>query len=275
MPLAVWPAPAKINLFLHITGRRDDGYHTLQTAFQFLDYGDSLKFEITDSQDILREDDSDLPATDLSIRAARLLQKTCAVTQGVRITLTKHIPVGAGLGGGSSDAATTLIALNELWQTGLSRTELQQLGLQLGADVPVFVYGKAAWAEGVGEQFSEIFPDERWYCVVKPGVMVNTGQIFSDEELTRNTPEIRIRDFSADRSRNDLEAVTRRLYPEVDEVCRWMSGYGHARMTGSGAAVIVAVHDPETGQDMLQFMPPGCTGFVARSVNRHPLVGRC
>ncbi|MFT7532061.1 MAG: 4-diphosphocytidyl-2-C-methyl-D-erythritol kinase, partial [Gammaproteobacteria bacterium] len=246
-----WPAPAKINLFLHVTGRRADGYHELQTAYQFMDYCDWLKFEVTEESTVQRLTNPELPVEDLTVKAARKLKTFAQVAGGVKISIQKNLPSGAGLGGGSSDAATTLLVLNKLWKTGLTRVQLQEIGSQLGADVPVFVYGRAAWAEGIGDQFSAFSPDEGWYCVVKPQIHVNTVDIFCDMQLTRNTPEIRIRDFSANRSRNDLEAVTRRLYPEVDKVCRWLGNFGHARMSGSGAAVFVAVPDSGAGERIL------------------------
>jgi 4-diphosphocytidyl-2-C-methyl-D-erythritol kinase len=267
----VWPAPAKLNLFLHVVGRRADGYHLLQTAFQFLDYSDQLRFEITPDGRISRAHAvADVEeGADLCLRAARLLQVHSGTSRGAVISLTKQIPVGGGLGGGSSDAATTLIALNQLWGLGLSRVALADLGLQLGADVPVFVHGRAAWAEGVGDVLTPIDFEEPWYVVLSPPVQVSTREVFQDPDLTRQTPTITIRAFRAGQGANDLEAVVRRRYPEVDRTIRWLSQYGPARMTGSGACVFVAVTSRAAGEQILERAP--CTGFVARGLNRHPL----
>lgn len=269
-----WPAPAKLNLFLHVTGRRADGYHTLQTVFQFLDYGDELKFSVTGDGRVTRA--MPLPGVaedaDLSVRAARLLKERAAVARGVQIHLTKRIPAGGGLGGGSSDAATTLLALNELWGTGLSVPELAALGLELGADVPVFVHGHAAWAEGIGEILTPIEPEEAWYLVVAPPVHVSTAQVFADPELTRYSPPLTIRDFREGRGlRNDLETAVRSRYPEVDHAMRLLTDFGEPRMSGSGGCVFLKVTDPDRGRQILEKMPKPFTGFVARGINRHPL----
>lgn len=272
--MKTWAAPAKLNLFLHITGRRADGYHTLQTVFQFLDYADELTYELTDDGQITRavpvagisEDD------DLTLRAARLLKESCGVTQGVRIHLAKRLPLGGGLGGGSSDAATTLLALNELWNTRMSIPELAALGLKLGADVPVFVHGHAAWAEGIGEILTPVAPDEAWYLVAVPPVPVSTARVFADFELTRYSPPLTIRDFHEGRGlRNDLEAAVRKRYPEVDRAMRWLSGFGAPRMTGSGGCTFLIVPDADRGRRLLERIPKPLTGFVARGLNRHPL----
>jgi 4-diphosphocytidyl-2-C-methyl-D-erythritol kinase len=269
--MRVWPAPAKLNLFLHVVGRRADGYHLLQTAFQFLDYCDELSFEITSDGRIARASDvaGVDEGADLCLRAARLLQAQAGTARGAVISLTKRIPVGGGLGGGSSDAATTLIALNELWATGLTRAALAELGLQLGADVPVFVHGHAAWAEGVGEVLTPLDLDESWYVVLAPPVQVATREVFQDPDLTRQTPPLTIRAFRAGQGANDLEAVVRRRYPEVDRTIRWLSQYGPARMTGSGACVFVTVASRAAGEQIVERAP--CGGFVARGLNRHPL----
>ena len=269
--MRVWPAPAKLNLFLHVVGRRPDGYHLLQTAFQFLDYCDELTFEVTSDGSIVRAgavagvDE----ASDLCLRAARLLQAHGGVRQGAIVGLTKRIPVGGGLGGGSSDAATTLIALNEVWGLGLPRAALASLGLQLGADVPVFVHGQASWAEGVGEVLTPLDLEESWYVVLAPPVHVSTREVFQDPDLTRQTPPITIRAFRAGQGANDLEAVVRRRYPEVDRTIRWLLQYGPARMTGSGACVFAVVPNRAAGEEILGKAP--CAGFVARGMNRHPL----
>ncbi len=275
--MQIWPAPAKLNLFLHVTGRRADGYHTLQTVFQFLDYGDELKFTVTPDGRITRR--TPLPGVseekDLTIRAARLLQDTAAVHQGVQIHLTKRIPAGGGLGGGSSDAATTLLALNELWGTHLPNPDLAALGLKLGADVPVFIHGHAAWAEGVGEILTPVEPPQAWYLVVVPPVHVSTAQVFADPELTRYSSPLTIRDFHEGRGlRNDLEPVVRRRYPEVDRAMRLLVEFGDPRMSGSGGCVFLKVTGEEQGRKILERIPKPYTGFVAQGLNRHPLSKR-
>jgi 4-diphosphocytidyl-2-C-methyl-D-erythritol kinase len=271
--MQIWPAPAKLNLFLHVTARRPDGYHSLQTVFQFLDYSDELSFRVTTDGRIVRA--APLPGVsedaDLTRRAARLLQQVSATTQGVEIRLRKRIPVGGGLGGGSSDAATTLLALNLLWDLGLTRTELLRLGLQLGADVPVFIGGRAAWGEGIGERLAPVEPEEAWYVVLAPPVHVSTGEVFAELGLTAFSAPITIRDFHAGRVRNDLERVVRRRYPEVDQALTWLAQFGQARMTGSGGCVFLKVAEESAGRDILAQRLPGFDGFVARGVNRHPL----
>lgn len=278
---AIWPAPAKLNLFLHITGRRPDGYHTLQTLFQFLDIHDQLRFEITDDRRIVRATDlPGIPQTqDLCVRAAQLLQTASGTRQGAVIHLDKRLPAGGGLGGGSSDAATSLLALNELWNCGLTRADLAELGLQLGADVPVFVRGEAVWAEGVGEVLTPIDVPEPWFVVLVPPVSVSTAQVFAaydrELDLTPSRAAITIRDFRAGRSQNDLESVVRQLVPEVDNALKWLGDFGAARMTGSGACVFLAVADEVAGQAILARCPKTlATGFVARGLNRHPLHAR-
>jgi len=272
-----WPAPAKLNLFLHITGRREDGYHELQTIFQFLSYGDELAFEINDTGKLLHAKPLPgiEPEKELCLLAARALQRESGTPLGATIDIHKKLPAGGGLGGGSSDAATTLIALNKLWGLGLPRQRLAEIGLALGADVPVFIFGRAAWAEGVGEQLTPIELDEPWYLVVCPNVSVSTGAIFSDPELTRDSPAITIRAFREGASRNDLEKLVCRRYPAVDQVLARMAQNGQPRMTGSGACVFMEVTDREQGEQllasMLDEMPDGTTGFVAQGQNRHPL----
>lgn len=271
--MRTWPAPAKLNIFLHVVGRRPDGYHLLQTVFQFLDYGDELAFEVTSDGRVSRA--RDLPGVaedrDLTIRAARLLQSHTGTQAGAVIHLTKRLPAGGGLGGGSSDAATTLIALNELWGTGLSRAQLAALGLALGADVPVFVEGSAAWAEGVGEALTPLDLDEPWYVVVIPPVQVSTAEIFQAPDLTRHTPPITIRAFRAGQGVNDLEPVVCRRYPEVAQALAWLRQFGKARMTGSGGCVFLAVPSEAEGRAILDRLEPPLTGFVARGLNRHPI----
>jgi len=268
-----WPAPAKLNLFLHVTGRRADGYHTLQTVFQFLDYGDKLQFEITDNGDI-RHDRPPTgidPEHELCLRAARLLQQESGTRLGAVIHINKVLPLGGGLGGGSSDAATTLIALNELWQLGFDRERLARLGLTLGADVPVFVRGQAAWGEGVGEELAPVELPEPWFLVICPQIQVSTAEIFADPELTRDSPAITIRAFLQGATRNDLEPVVRKRHPEVDQALLWLAQYGSPRMTGSGACVFMAVNSKAEGEKLLVNCPTGMNGFVAKALNRHPL----
>ncbi|MEA3243517.1 MAG: 4-(cytidine 5'-diphospho)-2-C-methyl-D-erythritol kinase [Pseudomonadota bacterium] len=272
-----WPAPAKLNLFLHVTGRRADGYHELQTAFQFLDVGDVLWFEVTDGGGI--ELECGLPripaAQNLIVRAARRLADHTGCSQGARIRAEKRLPVGGGLGGGSSDAATTLVALNVLWGLGLDADELAWLGLQLGADVPVFVRGAAAWAEGVGEKLTPL-PElvEPWYLVVHPAVSVSTAEIFSDPELTRNTHPLKIPAFLSGAGVNCLEPVVVRRYPEVGKALNWLSKHQPARMTGSGACVFSACKDRHQAESILKQLPIPWTGFVSRGCNRSPLLER-
>lgn len=269
-----WPAPAKLNLFLHITGRRANGYHELQTVFVFLDFADELSFRVTDDGGLrhtrpLVGVDAE---SELCLQAARLLQRHTGTGHGTEITLTKRIPSGGGLGGGSSDAATTLVALNHLWGTGLSMDELAALGLQIGADVPVFVHGRAAWAEGVGERLTAIEVEEGWYLVACPPVHVSTAEIFVRPELTRDSPPITIRAFREGRGRNDLEPVVRDLFPPVDDALRWLEAFGDPRMTGSGGCVFLPVADEAQGESILAQRPEGISGFVGRALNHSPLL---
>ena len=268
-----WLAPAKLNLFLHIVGRRADGYHLLQTAFQFFDLCDTLSFDIT--RDGVIERVRDIPAVpaehDLTVRAAMLLQRATGTALGARITCEKHIPLGGGLGGGSSDAATTLVALNELWGTGQSVDQLAQLGLHLGADVPVFVRGHAAWAEGVGEMLTPIEPPEPWYVVIHPLCHVPTAEIFNLPELTRNTSPIKIRDFFAGSGRNDCESAVRMRYPAVAAALEWLGKFGFARMTGTGACVFAAFPAEARAREVAMQTPPLWRGYVAKGLNRSPL----
>lgn len=269
-----WPAPAKLNLFLHITGRRPDGYHSLQTVFQFLDYGDTLRFEVTDSPEIRLETPTPgvPPEQDLTVRAACMLQQRAGVSRGARIHLEKRLPQGGGVGGGSSDAATVLVALNRLWQAGLSENQLAELGLALGADVPVFVRGRAAWAEGVGEALTPVDLPEPWFLVIKPPVTVSTAEVFSAPELTRDTPAITIPAFLSGAGRNDCEPVVRRRYPVVAEVLDWLGQIAPARMTGTGACVFAAFETREAAERIAATLPAVWSGFVARGCNRSPLL---
>jgi len=278
--LETWQAPAKLNLFLHVTGQREDGYHTLQTAFVFLDFADSLQFEANDTGEITRLDVEgrlalDLPAEDLCVQAARLLQVHCnlsrgGVSRGACIRLSKNLPAGAGLGGGSSDAATTLMALNQIWGTGLSREELMNLGRQLGADVPVFIHGQTTIALGVGDEFFPLEVPKQAYCVLIPQIHVSTEQVFSDSSLTRDTPIKTIRGSLPPVLLNDLEAVTCRQYPEVEKALKWLRHFGDARMSGTGASVFVACDTLEAAKNVLHQRPEGVDGFVAHSLLCHP-----
>jgi 4-diphosphocytidyl-2-C-methyl-D-erythritol kinase len=271
-----WPAIAKINLFLHITGRREDGYHELQTLFQLLDYGDSLGIVVRDDGVLERvgEDYGISPECDLCLLAARRLREVTGCELGASISLDKRIPIGGGLGGGSSDAATTLIALNREWRLGLDRRELADIGLELGADVPVFVMGRTAWAEGVGENLTPESLPEQWFAVLTPPVFVSTAKVFSHKDLTRDSDTITIRDFRAGRGENKLETVVRQEYPEVDNLLNWLGKYGPARMTGTGGSVFLPVVDEGTGRAIISECPLKVDSFVARGVNEHPLLGR-
>ena len=268
-----WPAPAKLNLFLHITGRREDGYHTLQTVFQFLDRTDRLYFDITEDKAIRRfGGPGGIPAADdLCVRAAGLLQTTSGTSKGVDIYNDKRLPPGGGLGGGSSDAATTLWVLNRLWGLGLDVGELARLGLRLGADVPVFIHGKAAWADGVGEILTPISLPEPWFVVVVPPVSVSTADIFSAAELTRDTPQMTIRAFLAGGGQNDCEAVVRGRYPQVAAALDWLNTHAPARMSGTGACVFAAFESEAEAQSVAGQVPRDWSAFVARGMNRSPL----
>jgi 4-diphosphocytidyl-2-C-methyl-D-erythritol kinase len=271
------PSPAKLNLFLHITGRRPDGYHELQTLFQFLDYGDDITF--TPAREPGAHLAESLPGVtddaNLLMRAAKaLMQKMSATLPGVTIAIHKRLPMGGGLGGGSSNAATVLLGLNHFWQLGLSLDTLAATGLALGADVPVFVRGHAAFAEGVGEKLTPANPPEDWFVVLKPECNISTGKIFSEEGLTRNTPKIKIRpafEGDASRYRNDCEGVVRKLYPEVNQSLEWLSQFGPARLTGTGACIFGRFPTESAARIIWESKPSGITGFVARGVNHSPL----
>jgi 4-diphosphocytidyl-2-C-methyl-D-erythritol kinase len=268
-----WPAPAKLNLFLHLTGRRDDGFHDLQTVFQLLDWGDRVGLELAPSGEIQRlEGPADIDAeTDLGVRAARALRQRCPGVEGVRIHLDKRIPTGAGLGGGSSDAATVLLALNRLWRTQLDLDELALLGAGLGSDVPVFVRGSSAWAQGRGELLEPLELPERWFVLLYPGVAVSTAEIFQAPELTRNSPLITIRAFFQGGTRNDFEPVVRARYPEVAAALDWLGHFAPARLTGSGSCVYAAFARPADAERVAARVPDAWRSFVARGVNRSPL----
>jgi 4-diphosphocytidyl-2-C-methyl-D-erythritol kinase len=270
--MTFYPAPAKLNLFLHVVGRRPDGYHLLQTVFRFVDYGDRLSFTVRDDGVIRRVNPLPGldPEQDLTVRAARLLQQESGCRLGADIVLEKRLPMGGGLGGGSSDAATVLLALNRLWSLNLGRQMLQELGLRLGADVPVFVFGESAFAEGVGEKLQPVALPPAWYVVLVPPVSVSTIEIFTDRELTRDTKPIKMSDFSTG-CKNDLEPVVCRKYPQVAECLDWLRAHGDARMTGSGACVFAAFSSQEEANKVFSKKPAQMAGFVAKGLDRHPL----
>ena len=272
-PLTRYPAPAKLNLFLHVVGRRADGYHLLQTAFTFIDRCDFLTFAPRSDGVVERvmgpEEIS--PDKDLCVRAAKLLRAKTGTSLGVSISFEKNLPTGAGLGGGSSDAATTLIVLNRLWNLNLSRERLQEIALELGADVPIFVFGQSAFAEGVGEKLTAITVPPAWYVVLTPPVHVATASIFADHDLTRNSIPIKILDFSSVSLRNDLEPVAVRRHDEIKHYLQWLSSYAPARMTGSGAAVFAAFVRRDEAEQVLKAKPEAIKGFIAAGWPRHPL----
>ena len=264
-------SPAKLNLFLHITGRRADGYHTLQTLFQLLDWGDTLRFEVNDSGEITLDGPNlGIPSQDnLIIRAAHALPRGRC---GAHITLDKRIPAGGGLGGGSSNAATTLLALNHLWQLGLDQAALQAIGAGLGADVPVFVAGHTAWAEGIGEILTPVELPRDWYLVVHPDCHVVTGEIFSHRELTRNTAPIKIAAFFEGASRNDCQDLVRRLYPEVDKALIFLEKFGEARLTGTGACAFVRCDSRADAEAASRQAPAEWRCIVAQGINESPVI---
>ena len=286
--MKAWPAPGKLNLFLHVTGRRADGYHNLQTVFQFLEIGDRIRLAVRRDGRIRLTTPLHQVAAEqnLVVRAARRLQAAAGVSLGVDIELEKHLPVGGGLGGGSSDAATTLVALNRLWALDLPKNRLADLGLELGADVPVFVQGRAAWGEGVGERLSPVVLDEPWYLVVNPGCQVSTAAIFAAPELTRHTAPMTIpapllgprpqgassavRELMAN-TRNDCEPVVRHQYTAVDEALRWLAAIAPARMTGTGACVFAAFSSEQAAREAHEQLPDCWSGFVSRGRNHSSL----
>jgi 4-diphosphocytidyl-2-C-methyl-D-erythritol kinase len=267
------PAPAKLNLMLHITGRREDGYHNLQTVFQLLDRGDQLSFTArNDSAITLSPAIAGVPFEEnLIVRAAKLLQQHSNCSAGADIQLDKKLPMGGGIGGGSSNAATTLVGLNHLWRCGLSVETLAELGRQLGADVPVFVRGHSAWAEGVGEHLQPLELPEKWFLVLTPDCHVSTAEIFCHKRLTRDTPIIKVAAFFEGDSQNDCQPLVRKLYPEVDFALDWLNQYGTSRMTGTGASVFAAFDSEASAQAVLEKIPNELSGFVAKGVNISPL----
>ena len=276
-------APAKLNLFLHVVGRRDDGYHLLQSVFRFIDFGDTVHLQVRDDGCMVRL--GDLPGVpeelDLTLRAARLLQPFAPKGAGVSIQIDKRLPMGGGLGGGSSDAATVLLALNRLWGLHFSRQRLQELALALGADVPVFVFGQSAFAEGVGERLRRVDLPPAWYVVLMPPVHIATAAIFAAPELTRTTPALTIAPFSASQKsgaaglHNDLQAIVVARYPEVARYLAWLGVFAEARMTGSGACVFAAFDNEHAADRVLRDLPDGMQGFMAQGLDRHPLFEYC
>ena len=275
-----WPAPAKLNLFLHVTGRRPDGYHELQTLFQLIDLSDTVALTVRDDGRIERPSGpvGVDPDSDLTVRAAKALQAATGCRFGASIRITKRIPMGGGLGGGSSDAATVLLALNHLWGCGFTLDDLARLGLPLGADVPVFVRGTSAWAEGVGERLVPVELPERWYVVIHPGVAVPTKDVFQSPELTRNTPIITIRAAfepgGISGSRNDCEPVVRARYAEVADALDWLGTFAPARLTGTGSCIFAAFGSAIDAERVAARTPDRWRAFVARGLNVSPVLAR-
>jgi 4-diphosphocytidyl-2-C-methyl-D-erythritol kinase len=268
-----WPAPAKLNLFLHVTARRADGYHELQTLFQLIDLADTIAIRVREDGAIERPEGPRgvAPEADLAVRAAHALKTATGTALGADLKVLKRITLGGGLGGGSSDAATTLLALNELWGCGLAQPELAVLGRSLGADVPVFIEGFSAWGEGIGERLTKVELPERWYLVIHPGVAVSTASVFQSPELTRNSPLITIRDFFQSGGRNDCEGVVRSLCPEVGEALDWLGRFAPARLTGTGSCVFAAFATAPEAERLAARVPDRWTSAVARGLNVSPL----
>lgn len=268
-----WPAPAKLNLMLRITGRRSDGYHLLQTVFQMTDFCDWITFFplADDGVRLLNPLRGVAEQDDLTVRAANLLRLRTGCRKGVSIEIEKNIPMGGGLGGGSSDAATTLVVLNRLWDLRLSMEELMSMGLELGADVPVFIFGHSAWAEGVGEKLQAVTLPECWLVIIKPDCHVNTREIFLAEGLTRSSIPIKMRDFLAGDCRNDCTEVVSRLYPEVNKALIALSKYGDAKLTGTGACVFAAFFDEAEAEEACKHLKERWTVYLARGINKSPL----
>jgi 4-diphosphocytidyl-2-C-methyl-D-erythritol kinase len=269
------PAPAKLNLMLHITGRREDGYHELQTVFQLLDVADTLTISSQRSSEVKLSCPA-LPIPEhqnLAWRAAKLLQQHSGCTLGASIDIDKRLPAGGGVGGGSSNAATVLLALNTLWELQMSLPELAQLGLQLGADVPVFVHGRSAWAEGIGEELLPIMLAKSHYLVIAPNCSISTAEVFSHRQLTRNTSPITIAHFFEGGGRNDCQAVVRKLYSEVDNALIWLNNFGQAQLTGTGACIYAAFASEQEAEAVYQQLPAQWQGFVAAGINQSPVHG--
>ncbi|WP_432459068.1 MULTISPECIES: 4-(cytidine 5'-diphospho)-2-C-methyl-D-erythritol kinase [unclassified Agarivorans] len=267
-----WLSPAKLNLFLYVNGRLPNGYHELQTLFQFIDYCDQLYFVANPHGSISLTSKLDFPADDnLVVKAARLLQQHCQITQGVDITLDKHLPMGGGIGGGSSNAATTLLVLNELWGCQLAIEDLAQLGLQLGADVPIFIHGHSAFAEGVGEKLQNVEISEPWYLVLHPQVHVATESVFGHPDLPRNTPKRSWQQLSNADWQNDCQEIVAKVYPEVAQALRWLVEYAPSKMTGTGSCVFAAFDTEHEALSVLAKCPKNISGFVCKACNQSPL----
>ncbi len=273
---AAWPAPAKLNLFLHVLGRRADGYHELQTCYHLIDFADELTLEVREDREIHRPEGppSVTAESDLTVRAARRLQAASGARKGVDIRIRKRIPVQGGLGGGSSDAATTLVALNELWGLGWPVERLAALGQELGADLPLFIHGHSAWGEGIGERLTPLDLPPRHYAVIFPGVGVSTADVFQASELTRNSPSLTIRAFLQAGGRNDCAPVATGRYPEVARALGWLAQRGDARLTGTGSCVFAGFDERAQAQAALAGLPGEWSGFVARGLDRSPLQER-
>ncbi len=272
-----WPAPAKLNLFLHVNGQREDGYHELQTLFQFVTQADYLDFKITQSPELKLHSNMGLSVPDsdnLILKAAKSLQTHTQCQLGAEIWLDKRLPMGGGLGGGSSDAATTLVALNALWQTGLSRQELAEIGLSLGADVPVFINGYAAFAEGVGEKLQAVEADEPWYLVLIPEVHVSTQAVFQHPNLPRDTAKLSLSTLLNSEWKNDCQQLVADTYPQVAKALAWLVEYAPSRMTGTGACVFGTFNEQNEALSALEKLPKSLRGFVAQGINRSPLEQR-
>jgi 4-diphosphocytidyl-2-C-methyl-D-erythritol kinase len=269
----LWPAPAKLNLFLHVTGRRPDGYHELQTVFQLIDLCDTIALSVRPDGRIERPDGPPGvdPEADLTVRAARALQVATGCRLGVTLRVRKRIPMGGGLGGGSSDAATVLLGLNELWGCGMPVDQLARLGLPLGADVPVFVRGSSAWGQGVGEDLQPLELPESWYVVIHPGVAVGTRDVFQSPELTRNSPVITIRAFFQSGGRNDCEPVVRARFPEVADALDWLGRFAPARLTGTGSCIFAPCATAIDAERLAARVPDRWTSYVARGLNVSPV----
>ncbi len=270
-----FPAPAKLNLFLHITGQRIDGYHELETIFQFLNYGDTLSIAVDNSTDInlltpiIGVDDAD----NLIVKAAKLLQKETQCNQGAKIKINKVLPMGGGLGGGSSNAATVLVALNALWETQLTTDELSSIGLTLGADVPIFIHGFAAFAQGIGEILTPVQPKEYWYLVSKPACSISTQAVFTSVDLPRNTPTLALATLDIDSCNNDCQTMVIKHYPKVANLLAWLVEYAPSRMTGTGACIFTRFNSQQEALDLQDKLPLGIESFVAQGINQSPLLG--
>lgn len=269
-PNFAWLAPAKLNLFLHITGQRADGYHLLQSVFQFLDYSDTLYFENNNTGliRILPNVEGVNLEDNIIYKAAMALKDRFHINHGVEIKLKKILPMGGGLGGGSSDAATTLLALNKIWDINASKEELMEIGLNLGADVPVFIFGQSAWAEGVGEHLTGIDLPEQWFLTIFPNIHINTGTIFSSTELTRDKDPIKIRDFLQGSTENVCQPVVEKLYPEVKEALNWLDKYADARLTGTGACLFAKFDNELEAREVAKKVPVKWQHFVAQGLNK-------